>query len=128
MAILHIEDHEAMRDLIRVALTACGILVISADSIASATRAMVDRTDVVGVLVDVHLRDGSGVDFYHWIVEHYPSLAASVAFVTGGGPLADAAAATGRQVLEKPFELGDVVSLAVDWEVKHRDPTVVPRL
>src|SRR4051794_3612602 len=116
MAILHVEDHEAMRDLIRAALTACGILVISTDSIASATRALTDRTDVAGVFVDVHLRDGSGLEFYNWLVEHHPAIAPSVAFVTGGGPLADRAAATGRQVLEKPFELDDVVRLAIGWE------------
>jgi len=116
MAILHVEDHEATRDVIRMALKARGIPVISADSVASATRAMAERSDVAGALVDVHLRDGSGIAFYDWLVEHHPTIAPCVAFVTGGGPLAVEASATGRQVLEKPFELGQVVRLAADWE------------
>ena len=119
MAILHVEDHEATRDVIRMALKARGIPVISADSVASATRALAERSDdIAGALVDVHLRDGSGIEFYDWLVEHHPTIAPCVAFVTGGGPLSVQANATGRLVLEKPFELGDVVRLAVDWESK----------
>ena len=104
-----------MRDVIRVALTAHGIQVISVDSVAAATRAVAERTDVAGVLVDVHLRDGSGIEFYHWLVANRPSIAPCVAFVTGGGPLAARVSATGRQVLEKPFELSEVIRLATDW-------------
>jgi len=117
MAILHVEDHEATRDVVRMALKARGIPVISADSVASATQALAEQSDdIAGALVDVHLRDGSGIEFYDWLVEHYPTIAPCVAFVTGGGPLAVRADATGRRVFEKPFELGEVVRLAEDWE------------
>jgi hypothetical protein len=100
-----------------MALKAQGIAVISTNSVADAKSALAGRTDVAGALVDVHLRNESGIDFYHWLVTHHPSIAARVAFVTGGGgPLADQAVATGRPVIGKPFELADIVRLAVRWK------------
>ena len=39
-----------------------------------------------------------------------------VAFVSGGGTELRRVAAIGRPVIEKPFELADLVRLAAQWE------------
>lgn len=117
MPILHVEDHESTRDVVRRALRAYGIAVLSVDGVSAAKRAIADRTDVTGALVDLRLSDGSGLELYEWLTTHRPELAARVAFVSGGGTeLARRVATIGQPVLEKPFELADVVRLAAKWE------------
>jgi two-component system, NtrC family, response regulator PilR len=117
MPILHVEDHESTRDVVRCALKAHGIAVLSVDGVSAAKRAIAGRTDVTGALVDLRLPDGSGLELYEWLTTHRPELAARVAFVSGGGTeLAQRVAAIGRPVLSKPFELADVVRLAAKWE------------
>ena len=121
MAILHVDDHPALRDVVRQALAAHGFEVLSADGVASAKRALEGRDDVTGGLFDVGLPDGSGADLYDWLVASRPTLVGRVAFVTGGGggvPVARLAA-TGCVVLEKPFALSDLVRLAAEWEGRH---------
>ena len=117
MAILHVEDHEATRDVVRQALHTQGIAVVSADGVAAAKDALAHRPDLVGALVDLRLRDGSGLELYDWLAVHRPGLAARVAFVCGGGTeLARRVTALGRPVLEKPFELADLMRLVAEWE------------
>ena len=117
MAILHVEDHAATRDVVRQALKANGIAVVSVDGVDAAKRVIAEGVDVAGALVDVRLGDGSGLELYEWLVAHRPHLAARVAFVSGGGTdVARRVAAMGRPVLEKPFELADLVRLATRWE------------
>ena len=117
MPILHVEDHESTRDVVRRALRAYGIAVLSVDGVSAAKRAIADRTDVTGALVDLRLSDGSGLELYEWLTTHRPELAARVAFVSGGGTeLARRVATIGQPVLEKPFEMAGVVRLAAKWE------------
>lgn len=117
VAILHVEDHEATRDVVRQALKANGIAVVSVDGVGAAKRAIAEGVDVAGALVDLRLRDGSGLELYEWLAAHRPALADRVAFVSGGGAeVSRRAAAMGRPVLEKPFELADLVRLAAGWE------------
>ena len=123
MAILHVEDHAATRDVVRQALGAYGIGVVSADSVGAAKRAVADRVDVAGALLDLRLRDGSGLELYEWLIAQRPDLAARVAFVSGAGSeLAHRVAKSGRPVIEKPFELADLVGLAVEWERVTKRP------
>jgi DNA-binding NtrC family response regulator len=117
VAILHVEDHEATRDVVRQALTSHGIAVVSADGVAAAKDALAHRSDVAGALVDLRLRDGSGLELYDWLAVHRPALAGRVVFVCGGGTeLARRVTALGRPVIEKPFELADLVRLVAGWE------------
>ena len=117
MTILHVEDHESTRDVVRLALRAQGIAVVSVGGVAAAKLVLADRADVTGALLDLRLPDGSGFEFYEWLIAHRPALAARVAFVSGGGTeLASRVAAIGRPVLEKPFDLPTLVRVVSDWE------------
>ena len=118
MAILHVDDHESLRDLVRHALAVHGFEVVSADGVAAAKRAVARRDDISGALLDLELRDGSGIDLYDWLAASRPALATRVAFVTGAGRSLPSMrlAATGLPILEKPFELADIVRLASAWE------------
>jgi hypothetical protein len=51
--------------------------------VRAARLALEERDDIAGALLDVRLRDGSGVDLYWWIAVEGPGLAQRVAFVTG---------------------------------------------
>jgi len=118
MAILHVEDQAVIREVVRRALEAHGFSVVSAEGIVAAKAAVRERDDLTGVLLDIRLRDGSGIDLCEWIGVHHPRLAARCAFVTGS---ADAEArrrlaALGCRILSKPFEITDLVGLATDWE------------
>jgi DNA-binding NtrC family response regulator len=125
-AILHVEDHEATRDVVRQVLRLHGIAVVSVDGVAAARHALERRADVTGALVDLRLSDGSGLEIYAWMAAHRPELAARLAFLSGGGTeLARRVAATGRAVIEKPFALADVVRLAGRWE-RAGDPSHGP--
>ena len=69
-------------------------------------------------MLDVRLRDGSGVDLYWWIATRHPALVKRVAFVTGSAddeafaPLA----AIGCPVIRKPFEIEELRRVAEEWE------------
>jgi DNA-binding response OmpR family regulator len=62
VAILHVEDQAVIRELVRLALGAHGFAVVAADGVRAARAALVERDDVAGALLDIRLRDGSGVD------------------------------------------------------------------
>jgi len=118
MAILHVEDSASVREVVRRALQAFGFSVESADGVRAAQRALTERDDIAGALVDVRLRDGSGVDLYRWIAAHRPALVKRVAFLTGSAddeafaPLA----AIGCPVIRKPFEIEELRRVAAEWE------------
>jgi len=118
VAILHVEDQQSIREVVGRALHAFGFAVLSADGVNAAKLALAERDDVRGALLDVRLRDGSGVDLYHWIVANRPDLARRVVFLTGSAnaEALDRLAATGCPVLTKPFEIADLVRVAAGWE------------
>jgi len=118
MAILHVEDQAVIREVVKRALEAHGFSVVSAEGVAAAKDAVMERDDLTGALMDIRLRDGSGIDLCEWIAVHRPSLAARSAFVTGS---ADAEARgrlakLGCRILSKPFEIADLLRLVADWE------------
>lgn len=118
MAILHVEDQAVIREVVKRALEAHGFSVVSAEGVAAAKAAVMERDDLTGALMDIRLRDGSGVDLCEWIAVHRPGLAARSAFVTGS---ADAEARgrlakLGCKILSKPFEIADLLQIAADWE------------
>lgn len=118
MAILHVEDQPVIREVVRRALGAFGFVVVSADGVTAGKAALEETDGVVGVLLDVRLRDGSGLELHQWIADRYPALSGRVAFLTGSadtetfGPLV----ATGCLVIRKPFEIADLRRLAAEWE------------
>src|SRR3982750_334975 len=107
LVILHVDDHASIREAVRRVLEARGSAVASADSVRAAKQALGERDDLVGVLLDVELCDGNGLDVYDWIAEHRPTLAERVAFVTGNadneawGRLSE----VGCPILYKPFDI-----------------------
>jgi DNA-binding response OmpR family regulator len=66
VAILHVEDQEAIRELVRRALEAFGVSVLSVDGVSAAKLVLAERRDVTGALLDVRLRDGNGLHLYEW--------------------------------------------------------------
>ena len=74
--------------------------------------------DIAGALLDIQLRDGSGIDLYHWLVVHRPDLAERVAFVTGSADAQSSAplAAIDRPIIRKPFDIIDLRRFAAEWQ------------
>ncbi len=67
VTILHVEDEQAIRELVRRALEAFGVSVLSADGVVAAKLVLAERRDVTGALLDVRLRDGNGLHLHEWI-------------------------------------------------------------
>jgi len=118
VAILHVDDQVAIREIVRRALEAFGFAVVSADGARAAKLALAEQPDLAGALLDMRLRDGDGGQIYEWIRDHRPDLMGRVAFLTGSADTALHAqlAATGCPVLSKPFEITELVTLAAAWE------------
>jgi CheY-like chemotaxis protein len=118
VAILHVDDQPALREIVSQALKAFGYTVVSAEGVHAAKLALDGRDDITGALLDLRLRDGSGVELYEWITVHHPRLAGRVAFLTGSVDANgnQALQATGCRILSKPFEIIDLSRLAAEWE------------
>lgn len=118
MAILHVDDQPAIRDVVRRALEAYGFPVVSADSVQAGRRAIAERDDLTGALLDVRLKDGSGVELYEWIASEHPALAGRVAFVTGSAETwtHEPLTSYGCPIVSKPFEIAELARLAAAWE------------
>jgi DNA-binding response OmpR family regulator len=118
MAILHVEDSDSVRRAVHRALSVFGFAVVSVEGVGAAKAALAERADIAGALLDIQLRDGSGIDLYHWISAHRPDLAERVAFVTANadaessGPLA----AIGCPVLRKPCEIHELTRVGAQWQ------------
>lgn len=118
MAILHVDDQAAIREIVRRALEAFGFAVVSADSVRAAKLALAEQSDLTGAFLDLKLRDGDGGQLYEWIRDHRRDLMGRVAFLTGSADtrLHAVLAATGCPVVRKPFEITELVTLAAAWE------------
>lgn len=118
MAILHVEDQAVIREVVQRALEAHGFSVVSVEGVAAAKSALMEREDLTGALVDIRLRDGSGIDLCEWIAVHRPALAGRVAFVTGSADIEarERLANLKCRILSKPFEIVDLLGIAADWE------------
>ena len=121
MAILHVDDQEAVRAIVRRALESFGFTVVSADGVLAAKLAITAREDLTGAFLDVRLLDGSGVGLYEWIGVHRPTLATRVAFLTGDPEAHASLAALGCPIIGKPFELGALRRVAAEWEAAGQD-------
>jgi DNA-binding NtrC family response regulator len=117
VAILHVDDELAIRNVVRRALQALSLEVVSAEGVGAAKAALAERHDVTGVFLDIQLGDGNGLELYAWIGEHHPALRGRIAFITGSGDTQffDPMMALGCPVLRKPFEIADLRRLAAEW-------------
>jgi CheY-like chemotaxis protein len=118
MTILHVEDQSVIREVVRRALEPSGFTIVSVEGVGAAKLALAERDDVTSALLDIRLRDGSGLDLYDWIGLHRPALAPRVAFLTGSADAEslEPLAAIGCPVLTKPFEIADLRRLVAEWE------------
>jgi DNA-binding response OmpR family regulator len=117
-AILIVEDEVPLRRAVRRWLQRGRLTVHTAGSVAAAKRCFA-RHAIDAAVIDVWLRDGTGVALYEWIRAQRPAVAARVAFVTGDirdSPIADVRLESlGRPVLVKPFELAQLDALVARW-------------
>ena len=118
MTVLHVEDQPVIREVVRRELEPSGFTIVSVEGVGAAKLALAERDDVTSALLDIRLRDGSGLDLYDWIGVHHPALARRVAFVTGsaGAEALEPLAAIGCPVLTNPFEIADLRRLVAEWE------------
>jgi DNA-binding response OmpR family regulator len=118
MRVLYVEDEPAVGRVVRTWLTRLGYDVHVADSVASARAQLTDmRFD--GAVIDVHLRDESGLELQIWLEEADPELARRTVFVSGDvipdGPVGDMLRRFGKPVIAKPFAFGDLERAIDEW-------------
>ncbi len=109
-SVLVVDDEPSVRALMREQL-AGEFEVRTAGSVADARRALTDRPADV-VLADLHLPDGTGVQFLDWVHRHTPR--AARVLLTGTGRIEDAADAVNRcrvhRLILKPWRADDLLT------------------
>ena len=121
MRILVIDDEQMVRDLLVTALGEAGYNV---DGMQDAQRALkvLESEHYDLLLVDIHMPDMNGMEFFRALALRELASAPKVIFITGsaGEPeIADFLESTGRPVLAKPFDLSILESL-VKSELRAR--------
>jgi DNA-binding NtrC family response regulator len=109
--VLVVDDDRSIRLLCRINLELDGWEVREAASIADARDGLA-AGDIRVVLLDVHLRDGSGIEFLEEIRRDHPE--ARVALLTGtvGAPTLEGVVPDA--VIPKPFTLDQLVGTMRD--------------
>lgn len=107
--VLVVDDHQAMRDILRQGLEAAGHRVATAGSAAEA-RALYAAGEVFDLaLCDIDMPEESGVELLAWLKENDPDLA--VVMVTGiddAGTAVSALLSGASDYVCKPFSLTEV--------------------
>lgn len=109
--ILHIEDVEALREMIHVYLDLQGFEVIGAASGEDGIRAL-EESEYDGILLDHHLPGISGERVLGWVSVHRPYLVNRVVFTTGSPStpaLEERLSSFHIPVLFKPFLLEELL-------------------
>ncbi len=116
-AVLYVDDESTIRMVVQRWLQRHGVTVLTAAGVGDALDIL--ATEIVdGVFIDAWLEDGTGLDVYEWIRTRRPALARNVVFVTGdlvSRIATERLRATGRLILEKPFDLDVVRNIAAGW-------------
>lgn len=100
--ILVVDDEPAIRELLKLQLSASGYEVVLAEDAFAARRLLYEAQPDV-MIVDAHMPYVSGVEFVSTLVAE-PSLPwVPVIFITGREELLERAAALGSACLVKPF-------------------------
>lgn len=106
--VLVVDDDAAIRTVVAQALRRAGHDVATADSLASADRAMAARTPDV-LVTDVVLPDGNGLDHLVEVARRFPTLPVIVLSARNTLTTAVRAAEAGAyEYLPKPFDLDDL--------------------
>ncbi|HEY5899027.1 MAG TPA: response regulator [Burkholderiales bacterium] len=100
--ILVVDDEPAIRELLRLQLSAAGYDVVLAQDAGSAARMVRDaRPDLM--VVDAHMPHVSGLDFVSALITDSSMPWVPVIFITGRSELRNDAEALGSACLVKPF-------------------------
>jgi len=112
--VLVVDDEPDLRDLLTLTLGKMGVETAEAGDLAEARRALV--SDHFGlVLTDMHLPDGNGLDFVHWMQEQAPNI--PVAMITAYGSMdiaVEALKAGAFDFIAKPVDLVRLRTLVRD--------------
>ncbi len=96
------EDEEKLAHTLAAALDDCDVTVVHS---GNAAIGELSRGSFDVLVLDLHMRDGSGADVSRWLREHQPELRTRMVFMTGGSVEAIVdAEAEGAPLLRKPFE------------------------
>lgn len=127
--ILLMDDEAMLLDLLPMMLephhtTICKSLVEARQTIEARVVIDADGTEqdsgIDVMLCDLMMPQGGGLDFYEWLVEHYPDHAKKMIFVTGGvgQDLAQRVQQTNQPVLHKPFSIAELHAAIDDFLVR----------
>jgi DNA-binding response OmpR family regulator len=100
--ILVVDDEPAIRELLKLQLSACGYDVVLAEDAFVARRLLYEAAPEV-MVVDAHMPYMSGVEFVSTLVAESSLPWVPVIFITGRQELREGAAALGSACLVKPF-------------------------
>jgi DNA-binding NtrC family response regulator len=115
--LLLIDDDKSVRAAISRLLRRTGAEVKELDPNAQPEeRLLQDVLSAVpdGILLDLNLQERGGVALWTQMCATVPQLAHRVVFISGsapGDPMWEAAVQTGRPVIGKPFDMGQLVGL-----------------
>ena len=119
--VMYVDDEATIRRAVHYWLARRGHDIHTARSINGAKRC-VKLFPFEGIFIDFWLGDGCGLDLYAWLRQHHPRLADHTVFVTGDllmrPEFHDRLIATGRPVLEKPFDLSDLDTFIQRWDTR----------
>ncbi|HTL06147.1 MAG TPA: response regulator, partial [Gemmatimonadales bacterium] len=107
-AILIVDDEEAVRNALKRFLGGKGYEVLTAATAAEAVQAL-QRYKVAGLLLDIRLPDGNGVDLVPKLLELEPN--AAIVMLTAVNDAASATLCLQRGAMEyltKPVDLSDL--------------------
>ncbi len=119
--VLIVEDEAALREGLAESLNGSGFEVTEAGGAADGLAAL-EQFAYDGLVVDLHLPDGSGMNVLESALDRYPSISAVV--ITGFGEVPDAVAAIKRgavEFLQKPFRSADLARvLRAEFDRRRR--------
>lgn len=119
MRVLYVDDEPAVARAVRTWLIRHGHEVYVASSLADARAQLADHP-VDGAIIDLKLRDESGLDLQAWLAREHPELAEHTAFVSGdadpSGVAGDLLRKLGKPVLAKPFAFTELERVIETWK------------
>jgi CheY-like chemotaxis protein len=114
--VLVVDDEPAIRELLKLQLTACGYDVVLAEDAFAARRLLYQAAPDV-MVVDAHMPYVSGVEFVATLLSESSLPWVPVIFITGREELRERALALGSACLVKPFlaqRLLELIERALD--------------
>jgi len=116
--ILVVDDEPAIRELLKLQLTACGYDVVLAEDAFAARRQLYEASPDL-MVVDAHMPYVTGVEFVATLVAESSLPWVPVIFITGREELLERALALGSACLVKPFLAERLLELIERALVSH---------